>query len=217
MDPKSPSADTVTSINRRWIPRFFHNLNNSESLDEKVVDIALRSSAAPTYFPIYQGFVDGGVFANNPSLCAITTAISAGIKIEDIVVLSLSTGKDGLFLSEKQIGHGDWGLLQWAPKLTDLILDGGVEVTDFQCAQIIGDRFHRVNPPLPKNIPLDCPDQMPTLVQLANAIDLEPTVQWILTHWHSGEKCGEDPKGTPPTNPGVPASRLLPNVNCCIQ
>lgn len=78
MDPKAPSADTVTSTNRRWIPRFFHNLNNSESLDEKVVDIALRSSAAPTYFPIYQGFVDGGVFANNPALCAITTALSAG-------------------------------------------------------------------------------------------------------------------------------------------
>jgi hypothetical protein len=73
MDPSFPSAGSEPKINRRWVPRFFHNLNDSDSLDEKVVDVALRSSAAPTYFGIYQGYVDGGVFANNPALCAITT------------------------------------------------------------------------------------------------------------------------------------------------
>jgi uncharacterized protein len=138
--------ENQSQVIRRWVPRFFHNLNDTVSLDDLVVDVAMRTSAAPTYFPIYQGFVDGGVFANNPALCAITTAISAGIKMEDIVVLSISTGKDGLYLSQKQYGEGDWGFLQWAPKLIDLILDGGVEVTDFQCSQIIGERHARPVP-----------------------------------------------------------------------
>lgn len=135
-----PAVKPSQGVNRRWAPRFFHNLNDAVCLEELVVDVALRSSAAPTYFPIYQGFVDGGVFANNPALCAVTAAIAAGVKMEDIVVLSLSTGKDGLYLSEQQVKGGDWGLVQWAPKLTDLILDAGVEVIDFQCAQLLGER-----------------------------------------------------------------------------
>ena len=42
-----------------------------------VADAAMRSTAAPTYFGIYQGYVDGGVFANNPSMVALTRSISA--------------------------------------------------------------------------------------------------------------------------------------------
>ncbi|MEM8908012.1 MAG: patatin-like phospholipase family protein, partial [Bacteroidota bacterium] len=35
--------------------------------DEKLVDLALRTSAGPTYFPIYQNFIDGGVAINHPA------------------------------------------------------------------------------------------------------------------------------------------------------
>jgi patatin-like phospholipase/acyl hydrolase len=46
-------------------PNSFHNLNNHSSSNDNdfVVDVILRSSAAPVYFSAYQGFIDGGVFA----------------------------------------------------------------------------------------------------------------------------------------------------------
>jgi len=60
---------------RTWKAKFFHNYPGLDSDgDQKVVDVALRTSNAPTYFPIYQGYVDGGVVANNPSVCAMAQA-----------------------------------------------------------------------------------------------------------------------------------------------
>jgi patatin-like phospholipase/acyl hydrolase len=44
-----------------------------------LVDAALATSAAPTYFPIHEYndflFVDGGVWANNPSMCGLLEAL----------------------------------------------------------------------------------------------------------------------------------------------
>ena len=61
---------------RCWKPKFFHNFPGDDSDgDEYIVDVALRSTAAPTMFPIFQGFVDGGVSANNPSMCALAQAL----------------------------------------------------------------------------------------------------------------------------------------------
>jgi patatin-like phospholipase/acyl hydrolase len=58
---------------RTWKPLFFHNFPGDDSDGEQlVVDVALSTSAAPTYFPSHQGNVDGGVLANNPSMAALT-------------------------------------------------------------------------------------------------------------------------------------------------
>jgi hypothetical protein len=200
----------ASKYNRRWIPRFFHNLHDSPCNNELVVDVALRTSAAPTYFPIYQGYVDGGVFANNPSLCAVTTAIAAGIKLEDICVLSLSSGRDGLFVPQTKYGDGDWGLAQWAPQLSDMLLDAGIEVTDFQCAQLLGAHYHRVDPPLPGPVALDEPDKLPLLTQLAQSVDLAPTQQWLKEYWKAGEASFPITTTTPTTTPGVSPSKLNP-------
>ena len=53
---------------RTWNPKFFHNFPGADSDGESlVVDVAMATSAAPTYFPSYGGYIDGGVTANNPS------------------------------------------------------------------------------------------------------------------------------------------------------
>jgi len=168
---------------RRWVPRFYHNLPGSSTNDELVVDVALRTSAAPTYFPIYQGHIDGAVIGNNPSMCAISCAVAAGIAFQDLVVLSLSTGRDGLYIDEKEVGKGNWGLVQWAVHLPDMLLDAGWEVTDFQCRSLLGNRYYRIDENLPGNIGIADPKKIPVLDNLAKTLDISVALDWLNKTW----------------------------------
>lgn len=59
--------------------------------DLLVWDAAMRTSAAPTYFPVYNGYVDGGVVANDPSALAVTKVFAhyAHVTARNVTVLSL--------------------------------------------------------------------------------------------------------------------------------
>ena len=77
----------------------------------RVSDAVLASCSAPTYFDphmvndTYQ-LVDGGLWANNPSLvAAIDANYRLGIPLEDIRVLSIGTGKSTMFYSRSK---GKW-------------------------------------------------------------------------------------------------------------
>ncbi|TXJ24959.1 MAG: patatin [Chitinophagaceae bacterium] len=102
---------------------------------------ALATSAAPTYFDPYsakytdlkgieQTFsnkVDGGVFANNPSLLAIIEAQKAfGQKLENIQVLSIGTGhqKFADACSRTRWGIGYWMLQGDRKRLIELFMQG---------------------------------------------------------------------------------------------
>ena len=78
---------------KRWKPKFHHNfVVNDPDYTRSVVEVGMKTSAAPTYFPIYDGHVDGGVIANNPSMCAVTQALKFGIPLEHIRLISIGTG-----------------------------------------------------------------------------------------------------------------------------
>ncbi|HEX6303681.1 MAG TPA: patatin-like phospholipase family protein [Anaerolineales bacterium] len=169
---------------RTWKAKFFHNFSNADSdAHEKIVDVALRTSAAPTYFPIYQGYIDGGVVATNPSVSALAQALhpeTGNREIHDLVLLSIGTGISPRYLSQLD---ADWGLAQWAPHLVGLMLEGGAGLADYQSRQILGERYLRVNPVLPVPIDLDGVEQIPLLQDIANQVDIQPTLDWLNIHF----------------------------------
>jgi patatin-like phospholipase/acyl hydrolase len=92
-----------------------------------MVDVAMATSAAPSYFPAAvvdgQRLVDGGVWANNPSVIGISEAISMlGARADDIRVLNVGT-LDALESHPKRLDRG--GLLAWARPAAPLVVTAG--------------------------------------------------------------------------------------------
>jgi len=174
----------TSGVPRTWKAKFFHNFPSPHSdAHEKVVDIALRTGSAPTYFPIYQGYVDGGVVVNNPSMCALAQALhpeTGGQKLEEVTLLSSGTGIISIYLTEKD---ADWGLAQWAPHLLSIMIEGGVGVADYQCRQILGDRYLRIDPVLPISMGMDDLAQIPIMQELGQLEDLRTAIDWLKRHY----------------------------------
>jgi patatin-like phospholipase/acyl hydrolase len=168
---------------RTWKPKIFHNFPGEDTDgDERVVDVALRTTAAPTYFPTYQGYCDGGVAANNPSMVGVAQALdprSSTAKLEHLRVLSLGTGQTEVYVEGDT--H-DWGIAQWGSKLLYLMKESHA-MASFQCAMILKERFHRINPLLKGSFALDNWKKIPELVAVAEAHDLGSTVEWLKESW----------------------------------
>lgn len=165
---------------RTWKAKFFHNFPGPDSdANERVVDVALRTSAAPSYFPVYQGYVDGGVVANNPSMAALAQALEPTTgkqRLERVSLLSVGTGRNAQFLTTED---ADWGWAQWAPRIIAIVLDGASGVADYECRQLLGQRYHRLNPLLPERIDLDDVDKLPRLKEIAARVVLDATLDWL--------------------------------------
>jgi patatin-like phospholipase/acyl hydrolase len=177
VDPASPGQQS-------WSPKFFHNFPGSDSDgSEKVVDVALDTSAAPTYFPSHNGYIDGGVLANNPTMAAVAQTqdsraqINARPSIDQLLVLSVGTGT---VLSYIQ-GDVDWGLAQWAKPITNLLMDASMGIADYQCRQILRDKYRRIAPEFPPNvnIKLDDWERSQDMINFANVADLGDVPNWL--------------------------------------
>ena len=159
----------------RWKPKFFHNfLDSKGDEDERLVDVVIRSAAAPVYFPVYQGYVDGGVAAINPSTCALAQAFHEGFL--DVRLLSMGTGTNPRCLD---VQDGNWGIAKWGLDLVNMFMDGGGDVADYQCRQILRDQYYRLQPLLRETIALDDWRATNKLITIADSINLEPLLNWI--------------------------------------
>jgi patatin-like phospholipase/acyl hydrolase len=114
--------------------------------DFAIRDVARATSAAPTYFRPERlqltpatAMVDGGVFANNPAMCAYVEAIKLKMPgYEDILVVSLGTGQVKTPIHYLQART--WGLIGWARQLISVFMDGVSDTVEHQMGWLLPAR-----------------------------------------------------------------------------
>ena len=135
-------------------PRFFKSDKATCSSHENYLmrDVARATSAAPTYFEphkvrfdvsdaiLYETLVDGGIFANNPAMCAYAEArrkINESSCNKEILLVSLGTGE----LTKELNYHEakDWGKVSWVQPLFRMIFDGASDTVNYQLRQLLGN------------------------------------------------------------------------------
>lgn len=130
-----------------------------DAYDFYVKDVCRATSAAPSYFEaaqiksctdIHYALIDGGIFANNPSLCAYAEMRkSKGLpSAKDMFMVSLGTGSTKKAYMVDDIK--DKATLTIVPYLIDMMMSGVADATDFQLQkmfQTVGDgHYYRIQP-----------------------------------------------------------------------
>ncbi len=108
--------------------------------------VAASTAAAPVFFSpfevdAYQTNVDGGLWANNPSVAGLTEALHMGIPVEKIRILSIGTGTKGFQKIKPKLGYGLVGMYN---ALIDLSMQVQSESSNNIVKLICGDRYHRI-------------------------------------------------------------------------
>lgn len=135
----------------------------------KLWDAVLSSCSAPVYFPpnnVNNRYlsIDGGLWANNPSLVCVTEALDFfKCELNDLKILSLGTGQQNIDFSNEE--NNGWGLSRWlpfnipslkvTPKLIDLALHLSSESVSYHCQRLLGENYLRINEDLGEEIPFD--------------------------------------------------------------
>ena len=117
--------------------------------DVALADAILASCAAPTYFdPVPVGsflLADGGLWANNPSIMALTEAISKFKRsIDQIRILSIGTGHSVNLYPKRRL----WGLITgWGrEKLVSYVLRLQSDASANMAKLLLGDGYLRLDP-----------------------------------------------------------------------
>lgn len=157
---------TVTTYNMNTKCSMFLRSTDAKRTDDprefKVWEALRSTSAAPTYFPPAQIHnyakpvtplnklynLDGGVFANNPTICAYSEARNMNFPdrgvnsptAEEMLILSIGTG-GGNFALEPLNTSNKWSVIKWAKSIPNVMMDGSIDTTDYQLTQI----YHTLN------------------------------------------------------------------------
>jgi patatin-like phospholipase/acyl hydrolase len=172
---------------RTWKPKLFHNFTGDGSDAGALAwKVGLYTAAAPTYFPSFEGYVDGGVYATNPSMCALAQTLDdrygPPAALGDVVLLSIGTGTNLQYIPHRNV---DWGYAQWARPMVTLMLDGASGIADYQCRQILGARYQRLAPLFREGTTYAMDDvaHVRDMHVFASGVDLGGAADWLREHW----------------------------------
>ncbi len=167
-DLLKPSLITSYDIKNRKA-HFFksHRAKKDPGYNFLVKEAARATSAAPTFFEVARvkselnityPLIDGGVFVNNPTLCAYAEARTQKLdsfrnkpKAAEMMILSIGTGNvDEPYYYKKA---KNWGAIQWIVPIIDIMMSGVAETVHYQLNQIydaVGkpDQYLRISPEL---------------------------------------------------------------------
>lgn len=186
-----PACVLTDSLTNRWGFEIYDNYNLEKAKELNLVDIALRSSAAPIYFPSYQNHVDGGIYALNPSLLALSRSIDeqGGKKeLKDLKILSIGTGINPTGIKNDI----NWGRDKWMSPIENfadyplfsLITDIGAQIPNYPLEQILKNRYLRINTILPEPVEIDDPSKISLLRKAARDIkDRTPRIWDSYIKW----------------------------------
>lgn len=142
-----PAYDTA--MGRIYVFKTPHHPEHDQDKDVPAVDVALATSAAPTFFPAHElpchrgVFIDGGLWANCPAMVGIVEAAAfCGQRLEDLQVLSVSTTNYPFRIARsQQLG----GLLGWGRKIVETFMFGQAQGAVAQAQCLLRERFHRID------------------------------------------------------------------------
>ncbi|WP_297492807.1 CBASS cGAMP-activated phospholipase [Acidocella sp.] len=114
------------------------------------VDVAMATSAAPTYFPLAQVgdalYADGGLYANSPDLLALHEAEHFfKVKPDDIRLLSIGTSTAKFSFSHDR--NKNLGMLGWADgaRLVQTMISSQQQLADYMLKHKLGDNYVRLD------------------------------------------------------------------------
>jgi patatin-like phospholipase/acyl hydrolase len=142
-----PTYDAIGG--RIFVMKTAHHERFKFDIDAPAVDVALATSAAPTYFAAAPfpnhanaSYVDGGVWANSPVMVGLTEAVAfLGIPLDNIDILSIGTTTTPFNIA----GHTHSGIAQWNAGLVELLFEGQMEAALAQAKLLLNGRLHRIN------------------------------------------------------------------------
>jgi patatin-like phospholipase/acyl hydrolase len=189
-DLLKPSLITAYDIKRRKAHFFTQHDAQDPEQNFYLRDVARATAAAPTFFEVsnikseankYYPLIDGGIFANNPALCAYAemrnkfSTKEMKILASDILLISIGTGYAKASYSYDEAK--DWGLAAWAKPALDMMMTGVSDTVDYQLRQIFeaadaSNQYLRINGEIPPGIDpnMDCvdPENLQLLKKFAN-------------------------------------------------